>query len=79
MISTGEIVSRPRESNSSVDEHLQAGRADPEEAFLLAGDVGVGEVRPGVEGVVVVEQQRHDPDQPAEDVGAGAPRDQRTA
>ena len=56
-------------------QHPQARCADPEEAFVLAGHVGVGEVRPGVKGVVVVEQQRHDPDDAAGEVGAATPQD----
>ena len=53
----------------------QARGGDPEEAFFLALDVFVGEVRPGVEGEVVVQQQRDDPDHAAEDVGARARED----
>ena len=53
------IVSNPRESNSSVASTFEeTGAPMPKEAFLLARHVGVGEVRPGVKRVVVVEQQR---------------------
>ena len=56
-------------------EHSQARSADPEEAFLLAGHVGVGQMRPGAKGVVVVQKQRDDAHQAARHVRATAPQD----
>ena len=68
----GRAVSNPRESNRSVASTDRLGAEMPKKPLLLLGDVRVGEVCPGSEGGVVVEQQRHDPDDAARYVGPRA-------